>query len=312
MFGKLRTGHWMAILCLLGAIWWLTGRVSPGAKQRTFREVIMQVDTGLVRSLTFRAAPFKRYPDLVFTRNGSAWTLHMANDSTTADDAPVHAVLRSVSDMRVLRFTGDRTAIGERYDLTDSTADRLIIDAGGTPIELLVGSAGQGEEATSEVCLPGDKSVYAIAGDLGRLADRSFGDWMPKYLVRGDPRKWARLTFNLPGDSGYVMERHGDNWTIGGQVTDSARTWHYLESLGRSKGLSVTDPRDTLLAQPTFRLLVEDTTGTAPITVVVFALPDRFIVRSSLNPRTVMPFDGQRELPRMFRHPSAFMPAPGP
>lgn len=310
MFGKLRTGHWLLILVVLGSIWWLTGRLSPSAKQRTFREMVMQLDTNSVRTFSVHPAPFKKYPTLVFSRSGEGWMLHMGQDSTLADDAPVHELLKSVSTMRVLRLAGERSVVGARHDLGDSTADMLSLDASGMRHELLVGSTAYGDGPETVVMQPGDKYAYAVAGRLGEIVDKTFGDWMPKYLVRGDPFAWKRLTFNFPGDSGYVMERHGDRWTINGQVTDSTRTWHYLESLARSKGLSVTDPRDTALAKPTFRLVVEDSTRAEPITVVVFALPDRFIVRSSLNPRSVMPFDGQHELPRMFRMPGAFMATP--
>ena len=38
MFGKLRTSHLLLIVAALAAVWWLTGQLSPTAKQRTFRE----------------------------------------------------------------------------------------------------------------------------------------------------------------------------------------------------------------------------------------------------------------------------------
>ena len=68
------------------------------------------------------------------------------------------------------------------------------------------------------------------------------------------------------------------------------------------------DPTDTLSAIPQFRLIVEDTTRSAPIVVVVYVSNGKFIVRSSLNPGTVMPFGGRDEIPRMFRPRTTFLP----
>ncbi len=307
MFGKLRTKHLLLLVVALAALWWLSGHFSASAQQRTFREVIMKVDTGSVDSFTIIPAKFKRVPDLRFRRVGMAWQLVMGNDTTIPDDAPVHELLASISDMRTVRLAGRMTEVKDRYELSDSLTDRLVINAADGQHTLLVGRATSSEDAMTVVCPIGDEDAYAVQGRLGEITDKSFGDWMPKYLVRGDPANWRRLTFNFPGDTGYVMERHGTRWTIDGAPTDPSRVAHYLGSLARSRGQSLADPRDTLQAIPAFTLVVEDTTRAVPIAVVVYGVQGRFIVRSSLNPASVMPFDGKNELPRMFRPRSAYM-----
>ncbi len=307
MFGKLRAVHWVAILAVLGIIWWLSGRVSPAAQQRTFREEIMRVDTAKVNAITIVPAAKRRYPELHFMRRTEGWSLHMGLDSAYVDEAPVNTLLAAIHAMRPVQLAGTLSMVKERYDLGDSARDRLLIEAGPQRYELFVGRSTSGDEPFTVVNPPGDENAYAIAGKLGELTDRTFGGWLPKYLVMGDPMRWNRLIYTFPGDSGYVLKRYGDRWLIDGHPTDSTRIWKYLYSLARSKGRSVADPRDTLMARPAFRLVVEDSTEAQPTIVVVFALPDRFIVRSSLNPGTVMPFDAREEVPRMFRRPRAFM-----
>lgn len=307
MFGKLRLVHWLAILAALGIIWWLSGRVSPSAQKRTFREVIMRVDTAQVNAFTIHPAAKRGYPELRFARTPEGWLLRMGKDSTLVDEAPVNSLLTWVHAMRPIQMAGALSLVKDRYELNDSTRDRLVIEGGAQRYELFVGRSTMGDDPLTVVNPPGDENAYAIAGSLGELTDRTFGGWLPKYLVKGDPMRWNRLVYTFPGDSGYVMKRYGDRWLIDGYPTDSARIWKYLYSLARSRGRSVADPRDTLMAQPAFRLVVEDSTAAQPTIVVVFALPDRFIVRSSLNPSTVMPFDIREEIPRMFRRPQAFM-----
>ena len=308
MFGKLRTKHLVLLLLLLGGLWWLSGSISPQAQKRTFREYLLKLDTNTVTGFTITPALYKQFPPIRFRRSGEGWRMFWGTDSAIVDQQPIHELMRSWSGMRVVRLAGRMAEVRDRYDLGDSTSERLTITDGQGAHELIVGRQTAGEPPMTLVNLPGDENAYAIEGSLGSYTDFTFGEWLPKYLVRGDPANWSRLTFNFPGAPGYEMERHGSRWLLDGVPTDSAYTDRYLRSLARARGQTVADPADTLIAVPQFRLVVEDSTRREPIIVVVFVANDHFIVRSSLNPQTVMPFSGKDEVPRMFRPKSAFLP----
>lgn len=308
MFGKLRTNHLLLLLALLAGLWWLSGRFSPVAQKRTFRDSLLHLDSNSVSAFTFTPAPYKRLQPLRFRRVNEGWRMSLGKDSALADPVFIHAMLRSWSDMRVVSMAGRVQDVAAKYDLGDSTADRLTIEAGDGTHELIVGRHTASEAQMTVVSMPGEDRAYAVDGLLGLYADQTYGEWLPKYLVTGNPRNWRRLTFNFPADSGYVMERAADQWLIDGSPADTARVARYLRSLSRARGQTVADPADTLNAVPSFRLIVEDTTRRDPMVVVVYASNGRFIVRSSLNPGTVMPFDGRDEVPRMFRPRTSFMP----
>ena len=308
MFGKLGTKHLLVVLALLTALWWISGRFSPRAQQRTFREQLLVLDSNTVSSFTLTPAPFKHLPPLDFQRTAEGWLMRLGKDSSLADPAPIHLLLRSWSGMRVTSLAGRMADVADKYDLGDSTADRLRITAGTDVHEFLVGRHTAGEAPMTVVSVPGDEYAYAIDGILGLYADRTFGEWLPKYLVTGDPKNWQRIVFNFPTDTGYVMDRGPDGWRIDGVTADQMRVDRFLSSLARARGQSVADPTDTLSAIPQFRLIVEDTTRRAPIVVVVYVSNGKFIVRSSLNPGTVMPFGGRDEIPRMFRPRTTFLP----
>lgn len=308
MFGKLRTMHLVLLLLGLGGLWWLSGLLSPRAQQRTFREYILKLDTNAVTGFTITPALYKAFPPIRFQRAGEGWRMFWGTDSATVDHQPIYDLMRSWSGMRVVRLAGRMADVRDRYDLGDSTSDRLTIMAGTETHELIVGRQTAGEPPMTLVNIPGDENAYAIEGSLGSYADLTFSEWLPKYLVRGNPATWWRLTFNFPGTPGYVLERHGTKWLLDGVPTDSAYTDRYLRSLSRARGQTVADPADTLVAVPQFRLVVEDSTRAEPLIVVVFVANDHFIVRSSLNPQTVMPFSGKDEVPRMFRPKTAFLP----
>lgn len=309
MFGKLRPAYLLAILAVLVAVWWIGGRKSPRAAQRTFRERLLQVDTAALGAFTVVPAAYKGLPPIHFRRTPEGWSMRMGADSSLVEDGSVRSVLQAVRDMRVIRLVGRWTEVGGRYDLLDSTVDRLLLATASGAVELLVGATQASGEVTTAVRLAGDEEAYAIAGDLGGATDRSYGGWLPKHLVVGDPRNWTRVSFRFPNDSTYALERDGTRWRIGDQLTDSARTWRYLQSLARARGQDVADPRDTLQAVPGYRVEVTDTTRARPMQVTVYLVPQeqRFIVRTTLNPAVVMPFSADKEIPRMFRAPAAFL-----
>lgn len=310
MFGKLRTSHLLLILAVLAALWYITGLLSPTAKQRTFRDQLLQVDTASLASFTIVPALYKGLPPMQFLRRGSTWQLAMLTDTTVVDMVPVRGVLASLANMRALRVAGTMSTVAERYELRDSTADHLVLTLPEGPVDLLVGRCTEGDEPMTVVSPTGDLNAYGISGRLGTYTDQTFGDWMPKYLVTGDPRNWTSVQFTFPGDTGYTMVRSGTSWLLDGLPTDTARVRKFLGSLARSRAQEVADPADTLRAVPAFRLLVNDTTRAEAIAVVVYNVPGRFIVRTSLNPGVVMNFDGTTEVPRMFRSRLAFLPHP--
>ena len=239
--------------------------------------------------------------------------MRLGTDSSEVEAEAVRDVLGTVADMRTIQFAGQAESVAARYDLTDSSADRLTLRTPQGPVELWVGAGGLGEGATTAVRLPQDQDVYTVAGGLGKAADLTYGGWLPKRLVAGDPQHWTRITFRFPNDSSYALERTGDHWSISGVRTDSTRTWRFLRSLSRARGQEAADPRDTLVAIPGYRVTVTDTTRPDPMVVTVYLVPQeqRFIVRSSLHPQVVMPFDPRTEIPRMFRPPVSFMHPPG-
>ncbi len=308
MFGKLRTIHLVLAVALLAAIWWWSGRTSPIAKARTFQDVIWSLDTAAVDSFLIEQASFKRFPPIRFYRAEGSWNMVMGMDTAPADPASVNDVLGTIKDLRVQRLVGPLTQVQEIYDLDDLNVERLHVAVNGEQRTLLVGQATGGDEPHTVISPAGDTMAYAVAGLLGMRTDQLFSGWIPKILIQGDPRNWKQVTFLFPGNRGYVMQNRDGKWYIADRQLDQERTVRYLVSLGRSRGSELTDPGDTLGAVPAYQVIVEDTTREVPMTVVVSQVNDHYIARSSLAPMHIIPFDPEKEIPRMFRPPQAFLP----
>jgi len=308
MFGKLNTRILVITLISLAALWWLGGRMS-GEQQRSFRDTLLRTDTATLQSFAIVPAPWKKMDTLRFRRDGKSWNVTTHGKTVMTDPDPMNELLGSFRDLRTIRVAGKFGTVDPHYEIADSSADRLVIDAPDGKHVVLVGQGRGGADAFTYMCMPPDQDVYAVQGKLGVFMDNTATDWMPKQLVIGDPKNWDRVTFTFPTDTGYTMVNDGRRWSIDGVPCDQEKVVEYLESLARSRGQRVIDPSDTLNAVPAFKLVVEDRTRSSPIMVSVLAKVDHYIVRSSLDPSIVMPFDKAREVPRMFRPRAVFLPS---
>lgn len=300
------------IVALLALVWWLGGRSSAVAGQRTFREHLVQVDTAALRSFSLVPAPAKHRPPLHFTRSGAGWSVTSEGHDTPAFQRSMDEFLALLADVRPLNVPGKGPAMRARYGLEDSLADRVQLPGPGGAT-LLIGRASTGPETSTAMMRDGDPMVYLVPGRYDIYAGMSFTNWIPKPMVNGDPGHWKRLTFQFPGGRSYALERTATGWAIGGVPADGPKVLKYLRALSLYHGNALADPADTLHATLVYRMEVEDDTRDRPIVLGIFDAGGKLLARSSLAPAwLVMPFDPRMELPRMFRPPEAFLPGEHP
>jgi hypothetical protein len=304
MSDKLRLALLAALVAALALVWWLGGRTPEEAEQRSFREVLLHVDTARLDSFILRHATAKHLPPLRFHREGTGWVARSDSFATAAFQRPMTQLLSWISDMRPMAMPGPEPEVRKRYDLLDSAAYRLDLPDGKL---LWIGATTRAPEQATAVMLQGDSNVYLVPGSVANVLRMTFLDWIPKPMVNGDPAHWQRITFTFPGNVAYALERVPGGWTVNGQPADSLKVEKYLNALAHYYGSALADPRDTLNAQLAYQLRVDDRTRQSPVFLWIFQSGDHLIARSTLAPRwLVMRFDPQLELPRMFRPPEAF------
>jgi hypothetical protein len=313
MSNNVRTRTLLIVVIALAAIWYIGDRYGMRAKVRTFRDVVMTLDTADITSFTIEARRRDRIP-LAFEKHQGQWRLVADGDTIRVENTAVLDVLGPLGDMRVKRLVGTMDQVKDRYELTDSSCERLSLRfADGTTRHLRVGRSTFGPNGPwSYVNVTGEKEVFAIEGKLSLATEMKVDDWRPRTIVNGDPANWTRVHFTFY-DNDYSFIRSGDTWNMDGMTVDTMRVRKYLGSLAVSKahlfakGVSVNGLPEVC------RLEVTDTSRKVPIVVRVFATPaGRMILYSSLNPDNLMWFDAERELPRMFRERNNWLPGATP
>jgi hypothetical protein len=307
MFGKLGTKRLLIIVLVLAGAWWAFDHFSGSGRERSFKESLLQVDTTAITAFRFEYAPKKHGPAMLFKPDGDHWTITVNDRTVDVDPARIHELFILLHDLRTMSVVGQWSAVKDRYDLSDSLADRLVIDMAQGRHELFIGRPLYGNDEGTAVRLVGDDRVYKVIGKLGEWVEQPPDRWLAKYIITGDANNWTRLRFTFPTDTGYTMMNVDGNWSIDGVPCDTARVWPYLHSLSRAVGQTVLPISDTIGARRAFQLEITDRTRREPLVVTVLSKPDHFVVISSLNPSVAMPFDGQREVPRMFRPRGVFL-----
>lgn len=301
MFGNVRIRALLIVLAAMVLIWIIGDRFGMRAKERTYREVVLTLDTARVQAITVTSRRQGRIP-LRFFRDGALWRLTAGGDTFRVEREAFLDLLGPLGDLRVKREVGTMDLVKDRYDLTDTLAELLTIDLdGGERRELLVGKSTFSPKAPwSHVNVPGEKEVFAVVGKLSMATEMRAEEWRPRTVVKGDPRRWTALHFQFPGND-YRFDRINGEWRLDSASCDTARVAKYLQSLAHSDAHFVAvgarlDGLGTVARlEITDRLL-------GPIVVQVYPTPDgRFLLHSTANPDNLLWFDVERELPRLFR-----------
>lgn len=311
MFGK-NPSRWLLIALLaLCAIWFLSERFSTRAKQRTFRTEVVAIDTASLTRIEVRSP--KTSPDaLVLERRGNEWVVVANGRDLRTDRKEMAELLGEYARLKADHVLGTPGSIPEGYGMGDSAATHLIFTTGKGEVRMRVGQERYGPDGQplTPVLREGDDQVFAVAALLLGTRDLSLTQIRPKQYVSGDPAHWQSLRFEFPGDSGYVIQRHGTAWLVDSLPCDSGKVARFLQSLAQSQCQSFADTVDVTGRTPSHRLTIIDDTRPDPVLVEVFPAGFANVITSTLNPGNVMNFDPMRELPRMFRPARTWAPDP--
>ncbi len=295
----------LALLLLVSKLW------SPRTRDRSFRDVVMTLDTAAVTSFSLFPSTLG-HRELRFDRSPDGWTVREGDRSHRADDARIREFLGGHAHMRVKRLTGFMDLVKERYELTDSlreTAVFRLVDGGERTVHYGRNTFAPGNVGMwSAVNLPGEREVFAVEGTMSMYAEQPLDEWRTKWLVRGEAVHVRSLRFNYSMDTAFTVERTGDTWTVGADTADQSKVDGYLASLMQARAQAFADTVNITGLAPDYSLEVGFDDGRPPITIQVFTGWSSLVAVSSLDPRSKLRFDPSRELPRLFRTRGHFLP----
>ena len=277
-----------------------------GKNERTFREVLVNIDTTAVTEILIYPKS-QEHKEVKLFKEDENWQVTLSSGGTAkVSDQKIREVIAQLLAIKPNRLAArDESKWNELQ--VDSTGSRVkVFEGSKLALDIVIGrfSFKQPRSMNTFVRLYNDKDVYEVDGFLDMTFNQGANVFRDGTIIKSDFNNWQQLQFIYPADSSFQLVKSGNNWIINGSIVDSAKTVNYLRRLGSLSNNSfsdnvVIDPN----SNPTYSLNIT-TTDLQFIEVKGFQDSTSSIVHSSQNPEAW--FDGSNLSKTIFVGKSTF------
>jgi hypothetical protein len=286
---------------------------------RNFDAELFVLDTAQVHAI-------KLYPkaenqeEILFTRDAAHWTVSKGGISSDIPSDRVHALLRSVQEVRPERLAARSEDKWAQYQVNDSLGTRVILEdaSGNKLVDLMIGKFSYRQSAPQANMMGGrggisgytyvrnydDEATFATEGFLSMTFDRDFNSFRDKTLVRAEPDNIRRIVFRTPDAGPFTLTQSEGKWLIGEEAADSTEVARYLNQLRNISGATIDDDFQAT-GQPDYQVTVAGD-NMEDIKVGAYAKDDGFRLQSSINPGVIIESDSSGVFSRIFKEAEAF------
>ena len=277
-----------------------------GKTERTFREVLVDIDSSAVTEiLIYPKSQNHKEVKLYKDKDGWRVTLVSGGSAKVADQRITSLFEQLLAIKPKRRAARDESKWNELQ--VDSTGSRVkVFEGSKLALDLVIGrfSFQQPRTMNTFVRLFNDKDVYEVDGFLDMTFNQGANIFRDGTVIKSDQSSWKQIQFAYPADSSFQMVKSGSSWLLNGKVTDSLKTANYLSRLANlSNNNFIDDIRVNTTSAPTFSLNIT-TSDLKFIEIKGYQDSSQFIIRSSQNPDAW--FDGTSLSKNIFVGQSSF------
>lgn len=288
----------LIILAGLLAILLFTVLIKMPRERSTLRGNLIEFDTASVAEIIITPKSPSEKP-FRFKKENGKWTISRDDIVSVPMQGAVRNILSELSGIKPQTLAAVGESRWKEYELTDSLATRvkIVSEKGKKSNELMIGKfsyrqvnnpygggyGGNNIEGTTYVRLSGEEEIYAVDGFLAFTFSGGFNDWRDKTFIKCNKEDITKITFTLPADSSYILEKRDSLWFADDRETDSSKTDDYLSSVSNIDGKEFGDGYKPV-SSPVYQMVIE---GNNLLNITVKCFPaegDRYILNSSLNP----------------------------
>ena len=266
--------------------------LDSGKNERTFRQVLVDIDTSSVTEILIYPKSLNHREVKLF-RSDDTWkvTLPSGKDANVADKR-ISDIFTQLLAIQPKRLAARGEAKWNEFQV-DSTGSRVkVVEGSDVTLDLVIGrfSFQQPRTMNTFVRLFNDTDVYEVDGFLDMTFNQNANAFRDGALLNADFNDWTQLQFNYPADSSFQLVKAGDDWMVNGVKADSTKTINYLRGLARLSNSNFIDDFDQQnFTEPTYSLNIS-TSDLQFIELKGYIDSTGYVVHSSENPEAY--FDG--------------------
>ncbi|MCU0364578.1 MAG: DUF4340 domain-containing protein [Ignavibacteriaceae bacterium] len=307
MFQKVNNkilGIIFGILVLIGLFLFV---FDGGKTERTFREVLVDIDTIKVTEILIYPKS-QNHKEVKLYKEKEGWRVILPSGvSSKVLNDRINNLFAQLMAIKPKRLAArDESKWNELQ--VDSTGSRVkVFEGSKLALDLVIGrfSFQQPRTMNTFVRLYNDKDVYEVDGFLDMTFNQGANIFRDGTVIKSDYNNWQQLQFTYPADSSFKLVKSANNWLLNGKLTDSLNTVNYLNRLANLSNNSFVDNvKIEPSSIPTYSLNIT-TSDLKFIEIKGYLDSTSSIIHSSQNPEAW--FDGSSLSNTIFVGRSSFL-----
>jgi len=303
MFKKLSNLKLIGILVILGAAYLILEFTANSGRSRSFREVLVDIDTAKVNKILIS----KGDKQVQLDKEGGNWELLLDNGKKVpAISSNVRNALSTLNTIKPSRIVARKSEKWNEYQVDTAGIQVQVFEGNTKSLDIIIGKFGvKGQrQFYTHVRLTEDDEVYIADNFMGISFPSDAASFRNKQLVRFVIDSLTGVQYDYPADTSFtVLKTIDDNWVIDGNSTDSASTVRTLRSFRFVSGRDFVDDINfgesgTELLTLTLNLKSEE-----DIVVKAYSHPQhQWILNSTLNPEAYFSDDGNNLIKKLYKY----------
>jgi hypothetical protein len=269
--------------------------------ESNLEEHILTIDTSRVSAIHIH--PAAEDGEIKLLRAGQKWKVERDETKVNVEVSHLRSALGSISKIRPERLLSRKKEKWADYQV-DSTGTNVKVYSGKEdPTEFWIGKTSSGGNSLR---IEGNDNVYEVKEALEGNFNRRFAGWRDKTLLKIEPEKITKISFEYPSDSSFIVERSNGKWNINNMQADSAKVATYLNRF-RSRTLSEFADNFTPPDKPEYIVTLNNDSASA-LTLRGWKTDDnQWVVTSSLQDQVYFSSDDKNLMNQLFAGKNAFI-----
>jgi hypothetical protein len=205
-----------------------------GKNERTFREVLVDIDTSSVTQILIHSKANNYQPTKIFKQN-SKWFVELKNGKTASvTEQKITQTFSELISIIPKRLAARNKEKWGEFQV-DSAGTRVkVFEGDNLSLDIVIGRFNfqqQPQSVSSYVRLHKDVDVYEVDGFLALTFNKNADAFRDGTVIKDDSNSWTQLQFDYPADSSFTLSKLNNKWYVNNIETDSAQTANYLRKL---------------------------------------------------------------------------------